>query len=443
MAHTTRVVSGGTMTGEMPPTPEDGWDGEGCPAGSFARRSFLQGAVATGLAAPVSGKLLGGKATRETVSAGAIPFYGEHQAGIATPAPNQRQAVGNFIAFDVTAADCRELTDLFRVLTAQAAFLTAGGTAPMAQPDSPQPDDGILGPRIVPEDLTITVAVGESLFDNRYGLAARKPTQLVAMTPFRHDDLDPALSQGDLLIQLCAATRDTAIHALLEIIAYTSGAMKPRWSINGLHSPPRPTGVSRDFFGFKDGIANPDVTSTTQMNQDVWVQPHTAEHAWEVGGTYQVVRIVHFDVEKWQGVPLAEQERIFGRRKVSGAPMYALDDNASDLLDPIYTNDPRGLITPLNCHIRLANPQTPQTASTSTILRRSYEYQRSPDVGDHPDVGHAFCCFQRELNTYIAMQTRLEDELLVPYISPRGGGYFFALPGVRDHRDYYARGLLT
>ena len=169
----------------------------------------------------------------------------------------------------------------------------------------------------------------------------------------------------------------------------------------------------------------------------------TGEHGWQAGGTYQVVRIVRFDVEKWQQVPLAEQERIFGRRKVSGAPMYALDPDASDLLDPVYTNDPQGLITPLNCHIRLANPQTPQTAATSAILRRSYEYQASPGIGGHPDVGHAFCCFQRELNTYIAMQTRLEDELLVPYITPQGGGYFFALPGVRSDRDYYARGLLT
>ncbi len=431
------------MTGDRSPAQRGEWESGGCPAGGVARRSFLQGAVVTGLAGAGSRKPLGGNLAGEMASAGAIPFYGVHQAGIAVPAPGQRQAVGNFVAFDVTAADRRELTDLFRTLTVQAAFLTAGGAAPAAPRHSPQPDDGILGPRIVPGELTITVAVGASLFDGRYGLAGRKPVQLVTMTPFRHDNLDPALSQGDLLIQLCAATRDTVIHALLEIIARTRGAMKPRWSINGLHSPPRPVGVSRDFFGFKDGIANPDVTNTAQMDQQVWVQPHTAEHAWEAGGTYQVVRIVRFDVERWQRVPLAEQERIFGRRKVSGAPMYALDPDASDLLDPVYTNDPHGLITPLNCHIRLANPQTPQTAATSAILRRSYEYQASPDIGGHPNVGHAFCCFQRRLDTYIAMQTRLEDELLVPYITPQGGGYFFALPGVRNDRDFYARGLLT
>jgi deferrochelatase/peroxidase EfeB len=431
------------MTDQTSPAPEDRWDDGGCPAGSFGRRSFLHGAAATGLAATVGGRLLRRKASAATASAAAIPFYGQHQAGIISPSPNQRQAVGNFISFDVTATNRKELTDLFRTLTAQAAFLTAGGPAPTAPASSPQPDDGILGPQIPPDDLTVTVGVGASLFDGRYGLAPRQPVQLVPMKPFRHDQLDPALSQGDLLIQLCSQTRDTSIHALLEIIAHTTGAMKLRWSINGLHSPPRPVGIGRDFFGFKDGISNPDVTNTAELNQQVWVQPRTAEPAWAAGGTYQVVRIVRFDVEEWQSVPLAEQERIFGRRKVSGAPMYALDPNAPDTLDPVYTNDPQGLITPLDCHIRLANPQTPETASTSAILRRSYEYQGSPVTGNHADVGHAFCSFQQELDTYIAMQTRLEGERLVPYISPRGGGYFFTLPGVRDRQDYYARGLLT
>jgi deferrochelatase/peroxidase EfeB len=373
----------------------------------------------------------------ETAASGnAFPFYGAHQSGIITPPPPSRQPFSTYAVYDVTAANRAELTDLFRTLTTQAAFLTAGGKAP-------SPDNGIVGPQIQPDGLTVTVSVGASLFDGRYGLAARKPVQLETMKPFRHDNLDPAISNGDLLIQLCADHNDTAVHALLDIGTHTSGALKPRWTINGFTNPPRPVGVPRDWFGFKDGIAQPDFTSTVQNNQYVWVQPNTAEPAWAAGGTYHVVRIVQFHVQKWQGVPVAEQERIFGRRKVSGAPMYALDPNATDEFDPIYTNDPQGLITPLNCHIRLANPQTPQTFATSTILRRSYDLEQTSLTGGDPFLGHAFTCYQRHLDTYIAMQTRLEDELLVPYISPRGGGYFFALPGVRNSQDHYASGLLA
>jgi deferrochelatase/peroxidase EfeB len=433
------------MADETFATLDEGWHGEGCPARAFARRSLLHG-TAAGLAGAAGGAALGnGAALADTVAAPktqpksrVVPFHGYHQAGIVTPP--QQDAI--FVSFDVTASDRAGLTDLFRTLTSRARFLAAGGRPPNAPPTAPPTDNGILGPTVVADGLTLTVGVGASLFDGRYGLSARKPVQLVTMTPFRHDDLDPALSQGDLLVQICADHRDTTVHALIDIMTHTKSAMKLRWRIDGQRNPERPVGVRRDWFGFKDGISNPSVTDDAQMNQVVWVQPKSAEPAWAAGGTYHAVRIVHFFIEAWQKVPVAQQERIFGRRKASGAPMYGVGENATDLFDPIYTNDPQGLITPLNSHIRLANPQTPQTAATSTILRRSYDYDRSPNLPEL-DMGHAFVCFQQELNTYIAMQKRLEDEALVPFISPRGGGYFFALPGVRDEKDFYARGLLT
>jgi deferrochelatase/peroxidase EfeB len=296
---------------------------------------------------------------------------------------------------------------------------------------------------VVTDDLTVTVALGASLFDGRYGLASRRPAQLTTMRPFAHDRLDPAISDGDLLLQLCAGHRDTVGHAMLDILRHTDGALRPRWRIDGFRFPPRPVGIPRDWMGFKDGITNPDTTNATQMNQEVWVPPRRPEPAWTAGGTYQVVRIIRMLLDKWDKVPVERQEQVFGRRKVSGAPMYATSADASDNLDPVYTNDPQGLLTPLKCHIRLANPQTPQTAATSAILRRSFQYDRSPDVEGNPDMGHVFCCFQQQLETYIAMQTRLEDEMLVPFISPIGGGYFFALPGVRDAQDHYGRALLA
>jgi deferrochelatase/peroxidase EfeB len=367
-----------------------------------------------------------------------IPFHGRYQAGIATPP----QTAATFLAFDVTAADRGELTQLFQTLTARAAFLTAGGVPPPVSPGAPS-DDRLLGSTVPPDDLTVTVALGASLFDGRYGLGPRKPAQLETMQAFAHDNLDPAICDGDLLVQLCAGHRDTVGHAMLDILASTSALMRIRWRIDGYRFPPRPVGIPRDWMGFKDGVTNPDTQDATEMNQQVWTQPGAPEPAWTAAGSYQVVRIIRMLLDQWNKVPVEQQEQIFGRRKLSGAPLYATSPDVPDTLDPIYTNDPQGLVTPLNCHIRLANPQTPETLATSSILRRSYQYDRSPDLGGNPDMGHAFCCFQQQLSTYLAMQTRLENETLVPFISPVGGGYFFALPGVTDAKDYYARTLLA
>jgi deferrochelatase/peroxidase EfeB len=423
---------------------EDAAGDSGCPASFFARRSFLQG-TAAGVVAAAGGSLLdGGEALAQGTSGdratgSLIPFHGDHQAGILTTP----QRTGVFASFDVTASGRQGLTELFRTLTARASLLAAGGTGPKASPNAPPPDSGILGPGTVPDDLTITVAVGASLFDSRFGLGARKPVQLVTMTPFRHDDLNPTLSQGDLLLQVCAKSRDTTVHAMLDILEHTKDAMKERWRFFCQRNPPRPTGIPRDWFGFKDGISNPATTSTTQMNQLVWTQPKTAEPAWAAGGTYQVVRVVHFRVEAWQKVPVAQQERIFGRRKISGAPHVRRVRHR-----PGHARS--------HLHQRPARPDHP--------AEQSHPPRQSPDRGDRGEQHHPasqlrlrgqsrrkrrlrrgarLLLLQRELNSYIAMQKRLEGEALVPYISPRGGGYFFALPGVRDEKDYYARGLLS
>ena len=52
-----------------------------------------------------------------------------------------------------------------------------GGEPPAVDDKFPPPDFGILGPRIHPFNLTVTLAVGDSLFDGRYGLteASRAP----------------------------------------------------------------------------------------------------------------------------------------------------------------------------------------------------------------------------------------------------------------------------
>ena len=60
------------------------------------------------------------------------------------------------------------------------------------------------------------------------------------MQPFPNDDLDPAQSGGDLVLQLSAGHADVVLHALRDIARHTRGGMQAHWRIDGFASPAAP-----------------------------------------------------------------------------------------------------------------------------------------------------------------------------------------------------------
>lgn len=369
-----------------------------------------------------------------------VPYLGVHQAGITTPRP----LAGMVASFFVLAQDRDELERLFRTLTKRIAFLTQGGKEVVLDPKLPPASSGLLGPVVSPDALTITVSLGNSMFDERYGLKALKPRHLQRMTAFFNDALDARLCHGDLSIQFCANTPDTINNALRDIIKNLPDLLVLHWKQEG-NVPPvpavkgQPPASARNFLGFRDGSANPDSNDTKLMNEIVWVGRGGGEPAWSEGGSYQVVRIIRNFVERWDRTPLQEQEAIFGRTKDEGLP---LDGGTSEFDVPDYAKDPEGRKTPMDSHIRLANPRTPGSEK-NLILRRPFNYSNGVTRSGQLEMGLLFICYQANLELgFITVQKRLDREPLEEYIKPVGGGYFFTLPGIRDQHDWLGRGLL-
>lgn len=366
-----------------------------------------------------------------------VPFDGAHQAGILTPAPEQ----ATFVALDAIAPDRSTLAIGLQALSSRARELTQGSTIPARQEaDDPPVDSGTLGTTIAPDALTVTIAFGASLFDGRYGLARRRPAGLTAMEPFPHDDLDPARCHGDLLLQVCAQHRDTVAHAVRELLRPVRGAFALRWTVDGFqgaHRGPTARSSRRNLFGFRDGTGNPDVGDDDLMRRLLWVGAGGGEQAWTADGTFQVVRTIRMHVEFWDRVGLREQENMIGRVRDSGAPLGGTDEYQN----PRYELDPQGVRIPLDAHIRLSNPRTPKTDG-QRILRRGYNYHRGFDAAGQLDTGLVFVAFNQDVERQFAtIQRRLDDEPMIDYVTPVGGGYFFAPPAARGAADWVGSGL--
>ncbi|WP_433172964.1 Dyp-type peroxidase [Actinoallomurus sp. CA-150999] len=376
-------------------------EGPTSPPASHDRRKLLFGAL--GVAALTAG-CSAHRGRSLSPASRAVP----HQQGVTT-VPSAASSVA---AFDVKASRQAGLVAMLQALNRAC---SAAVTSPASGAD------------------TVTVGVGASLFDRRFGLERLRPRRLSTMPVFPNDALDPAQCHGDLLIQVCADRAENARKVMADLRAAARGGLRTRWQVEGfrgentLTADGRPS--TRDLFGFREGSGNPDVRDQAEMDRLVWVQPGGGEPDWAVGGTYQVVRIIRFATGLWDTETVAEQEKVFGRRKSDGAPLgHGREDAAFD-----YRGDPNGQVIPLDSHIRRANPRTPQTEQ-NRILRRGYSYRQGRDAAGHADEGLVFICFQQDLERgFATVQRRLAGEALDKYVLPVGGGYFYVLPGGGDY----------
>lgn len=373
-----------------------------------------------------------------------VPFRGERQAGIITPAQDRL----HFVALDVIDGDRATLQTLFRKWTAAAERMTAGaevtpGGAVNRNPDAPPDDNGeALG--LPASQLTITFGVGPGLFEkagvDRFGLAAKRPASLADLPPFTLDDLDPALSGGDICIQACANDPQVAVHAIRHLVRIGFGTTAVRWSQLGFgrtSSTSTTQATPRNLFGFKDGTNNLKAERPAELDQHVWVRNGEAP-SWLAGGTYLVARRIRMHIEVWDRTSLTDQQTLIGRDKGEGAPLSGGAE--FDLANFDAKGEDGEQAIAMDAHIRLASAQA---LGGVKILRRGYNFVDGSDGQGHLDAGLFFLAFMRDpVTQFVPMQSALaNNDVLMEYIEHTGSAVFAVPPGLGPD-SYWGQALL-
>jgi deferrochelatase/peroxidase EfeB len=421
------------------PSPESLDSSDGAQPG-LSRRGLLGllGAGAAGLAAGAAGGVAGGMAiSRATAtgpasgSAGVHAFFGPHQAGIVTPVQEHL----HFAAFDMMARTNRDdLISLLQDWSYAAARMTQGldvsaSGAVGGSLEAPPDDTGeALG--LPASSLTITIGVGPSLFQNadgdRYGIAAKRPTGLERLPAFLGDDLDPALSDGDLCIQACADDPQVAVHAIRNLSRIAFGRARIRWSQLGFGRTSMTTttqATPRNLFGFKDGTANILADDKAGLDEHVWVGA-SDEPGWMAGGSYLVARKIAMIIESWDRVRLSEQQRIIGRSKGEGAPL----SGGGEFTEPNFeAKDASGRAAiDVASHVRLAHPKLNDGVR---ILRRGYNFVDGNNDLGRLDAGLFFLSYQRSPEQFVKIQRTLSTDAMNEYVRHVRSGIWAIPPG--------------
>ena len=383
---------------------------------SPSRRQFLLGGAAAataGVALGVAGDralLAAQHATKDPHGKTVEPFFGAHQAGIATDA----QAYATLLAFDLRdETDRAALRRMMRILTDDAARLTQG--VPALADSEPEL-------ALHPARLTITFGFGPEFVNRAEGAA---PAWLAPLPSFKIDALQDEFSHGDFFVQVASDDPTTVAHAVRMIVKDTRGFAALRWQQRGFrhsHGTFKPGVTMRNLFGQVDGTAN-TVPGTEDFDHVVW-----SNEGWLAGGTSLVLRRIRMDLDTWDHVGRNDRELSVGRRLDTGAPLTGEEEH--DALDLSATDAGGRPIIPPYAHARRARSDDPR----ERIFRRGYNYDDPPEPGEDENSGQLFVSFQADVDAqFVPLQRRLEElDLLNLWTTPIGSSVFAIPPGCRE-----------
>jgi len=196
-------------------------------------------------------------------------------------------------------------------------------------------------------NLSTLIAYGSNIFD-LIGSKKIKPASYSDNWKFKIPDL----RGGGNILEGATLTYSPKIvenhllfdHVLFQFIAdtefYTNRAAVEIWkelhkqeSVFG-RSPLRIMGFyqgfqradQRNWLGFHDGLSN---LKSHERSQVITIDPNylVSEDKWMSYGTYLTFMRIAIDLEKWQDTKVIEQEKIIGRKKLSGCPLIGIDKN--------------------------------------------------------------------------------------------------------------------
>src|SRR5699024_2832244 len=175
-----------------------------------------------------------------------LPYYGPRQAGVDTP----MQAHGIFIGLNLNAdTDGDRLAAMMRLLTDDAARLSQGRGA-LADLDEEL--------AAAPARLTITFGFGSEVFARTR--PELQPSWLKPLPKYSIDQLDPAYTGGDVVIQIQGDDPLSVAHARRMLLKDARAFASVAWAQTGFTyaRASHPDGTTmRNLFGQVDGTGNP------------------------------------------------------------------------------------------------------------------------------------------------------------------------------------------